>query len=90
MPLQSLLETVRVSETRAQRDNDLIYHQDVPTPSALVPIQETKIVSSIVPKGLLNPAIVIGNRHPLFNELVGWGTREAISESDCFHLCIVD
>ncbi|KAF8149996.1 BRO1-like domain-containing protein [Crassisporium funariophilum] len=77
--VQSLLETVRNSEVRAQRDNDLIYHHDVPSPSALPAIQATRLVSPTVPKALINPASVLGNRHPLFGELVGWGAREAIN-----------
>ncbi|PPQ95240.1 hypothetical protein CVT26_014931 [Gymnopilus dilepis] len=76
---QSLLETVKKSEARAQRDNDLIYHQDVPSPSALAPIQETRLVSSNIPKGLSNPESVIGSKHPLFSQLAGWGAREAIN-----------
>lgn len=80
IPFKSLLETVKKSELRSQRDNDLIYHQDVPSPSALVPIQETRLVSSTTPKGLLNPESMIGTRHQLFSQLAGWGAREAISE----------
>jgi len=73
---------VKNSEVRAQRDNDLIYHQDVPSPASLSNLQETKLVSATVPKGLLNSNSVIGNRHRLFSELAGWGSREAISQ--CF------
>ncbi|KAH9481355.1 pH-response regulator protein palA/RIM20 [Psilocybe cubensis] len=76
---QSLLETVKKSEARAQRDNDLIYHQDVPSPSALPPIQEAKLVNSTIPKGLQNPSGILGTRHQLFSNLAGWGSREAIS-----------
>lgn len=78
--LQSLLETVKKGESQAHRDNDLIYHQDVPSPSALTAIQEAKLVSSTIPKGLQNPSSVLGTRHQLFSELAGWGSREAISE----------
>lgn len=70
---------MKSSEARAQRDNDLIYHQDVPAPSALSAIQEAKLVSSLVPKGLANPIGVIGDRHQLFSQLASWGAREAIS-----------
>ena len=90
---KSLLETVKDSEVRAQRDNDLIYHQDVPSPAALPNLQGTKLVSAIVPKGLLNPGSIIGTRHQLFSELAGWGAREAISQYSfllgqlCVDLC---
>ncbi|KAF8968115.1 BRO1-like domain-containing protein [Flammula alnicola] len=76
---QSLLETVKNSEVRAQRDNDLVYHQDVPSSSSLPALQETKLVSPTVPKGLLNLNSVIGSQHQLFSELAGWGAREAIN-----------
>ncbi|CAA7266857.1 unnamed protein product [Cyclocybe aegerita] len=80
-PFQSLLETVKTSEVRAQRDNDLIYHQDVPSSSALSAIEETKIVSPTVPLELLSPTKVLEElgRNALFSGLVVWGAREAIN-----------
>lgn len=77
---KSLRENVEKNLVRAERDNDLIYHQDVPTPSALPPVQETNLVNPTVPAGLVNPMSVIGTRPSLFEGLVGWGAREAISE----------
>ncbi|KAF8183916.1 ALIX V-shaped domain binding to HIV-domain-containing protein [Pholiota molesta] len=62
---QSLLEIVKTSEVSAQRDNDLIYHQD------------TILAVANVPKGLSNPSSILGSRHPLFSELVSWGASEA-------------
>jgi len=76
---QSLLETIATSEARAQRDNDLVYHQDVPPASSILAIQVTKLVSPTVPKSLLNPASVLQSRRPLFNNLISWGALEAIS-----------
>jgi programmed cell death 6-interacting protein len=73
------LETITTSEARAQRDNDLIYHKDVPPPSAVSTIQETKLVSLTVPKELLNPNNILQNQRPLFFDLISWGAREAIS-----------
>lgn len=81
---QSLLETVKKSHARSQRDNDLIYHQDVPSGSALPAIPETNLVSSLVPPGLINPSSVLGARVPLFNDLVGWGAQEAISKLEFY------
>ncbi|PPR00900.1 hypothetical protein CVT24_000385 [Panaeolus cyanescens] len=77
--IQSLLETLKNSDIRAQRDNDLIYHQNVPAYAALSRIEDKKLVASKIPSGLLNPTSILGNSRPLFNELVGWGAREAIS-----------
>ncbi|KAG6816889.1 hypothetical protein H0H87_002009 [Tephrocybe sp. NHM501043] len=77
--IQSLLEVVQKNLSRAERDNDLIYHHDVPTFSALVPIAETNLVSSTVPAGLSEPTSIIGNGRLIFGELVGWGAKEAIN-----------
>jgi len=78
--IKSLLETITTHESRAQRDNDLIYHQDVPPSSALLAIQEAKLVTSNIPKGLVNPSSILQSTHPLFSDLVSWGAREAISK----------
>lgn len=66
--------------TRAERDNYLIYHQDVPAPTVLPPIQEVNMVQSAVPAGLQNPKSALGDEPMLFGELLGWGAREAMSE----------
>ncbi|KAG6872669.1 hypothetical protein C0995_007778 [Termitomyces sp. Mi166 len=76
--IQSLLEIVQKNLSRAERDNDLIYHQDVPASSALVAIAQTNLVSSTVPSGLTDPTSLIGNGRLIFGELVGWGAKEAI------------
>lgn len=78
--LKSLLETVKTSEVRAQRDNDLVYHQDVPSSSALKVLSETILAVASVPKGLSNPSSILGSRHPLFSELASWGASEANSK----------
>jgi programmed cell death 6-interacting protein len=66
---------------RAERDNDLIYHQDVPATSALEPIHEAIMVNSTIPSELLNPRSALGDEDMLFRELSGWGAREAISKN---------
>ena len=75
---------MRKSLTRAQRDNDLIYHQDVPAASALPAIQQTNLATATIPAGLLNPASILGSKRPIFGELIGWGAREAISKRAIF------
>ncbi|KAF9450357.1 BRO1-domain-containing protein [Macrolepiota fuliginosa MF-IS2] len=77
--IQSLLDTVKTSLARAERDNDLIYHCDVPAIVTLPPIQETSLATATIPPGLLNPKIVLGSMQPLFEGLAGWGAREAIN-----------
>ncbi|KAJ3520410.1 hypothetical protein NMY22_g12771 [Coprinellus aureogranulatus] len=48
---QSLMEGVEKDVVRAQRDNDLIYHKDVPAASSLPEIQGTNIAKATVPQG---------------------------------------
>jgi programmed cell death 6-interacting protein len=81
---QSLLDIVQKNLARAERDNDLIYHQDIPAPSGISVIQEVSMVQSIIPPGLQDPRSIIGNESMIFGEMLGWGAREAISGlSDC-------
>src|ERR1700730_13968058 len=79
--LQSLLNTLQKNYTRSERDNNLIYHHEIPAASALAPIPETSMVRSVVPSGLENPKAVLGEESLMFDELLGWGAREAISKS---------
>jgi programmed cell death 6-interacting protein len=72
---------VQKNHDRAERDNDLIYHEEVPPPSTLAPIQETSVVRCIIPLGLENPKSVIGEDNHIFGDMLGWGAREAISMS---------
>ncbi|KAJ7931480.1 BRO1-like domain-containing protein [Mycena leptocephala] len=77
--VQSLLDTVQKDYARAERDNDLIYHDDIPAASALPPIQHSAIAKLTVAPGLLNPDSVLGPGGPLFAEMIGWGAQEAIN-----------
>lgn len=65
--------------SRAERDNDLIYHQNVPAPSGIPAIQEVSMVQSIIPPGLRDLKSAIGNDSIIFGEMLGWGAREAIN-----------
>ncbi|KAJ6494794.1 BRO1-like domain-containing protein [Mycena vitilis] len=77
--VQSLLDTVQKDYARAERDNDLIYHDDIPAASALPPIPHSAIAKLTVVPGLLNPESVVGSGGPLFAEMIGWGAQEAIN-----------
>jgi programmed cell death 6-interacting protein len=79
--VKSLLDTVQTSLARAERDNDLIYHNDIPAGASLPPIHETSLATPTDLPGLLNPKIALGSMQPLFDGLIGWGAREAISMS---------
>ncbi|KAI0065090.1 BRO1-domain-containing protein [Artomyces pyxidatus] len=76
--VKSLLDIVETNFTRAQRDNDLIYHQDVPALSALPNIQPVLIAQSTIPSGLQDPKTVLGDEAVIFGELLSWGARMAI------------
>ncbi|KAF7374896.1 pH-response regulator protein palA/RIM20 [Mycena sanguinolenta] len=77
--VQSLLDTVQKDFARAERDNDLIYHESVPAASALPPIAPSAIAQLTVVPGLLNPESVVGPEGPIFAEMIGWGAQEAIN-----------
>ncbi|KAI9461717.1 pH-response regulator [Lactarius psammicola] len=76
--VKSLLEIVDSNLSRAQRDNDLIYHQDVPPASSLPVIQPASMVESIVPPGLLEPKRILGSDNLIFGNLISWGAQTAI------------
>ncbi|KAF8206432.1 BRO1-like domain-containing protein [Mycena galopus ATCC 62051] len=77
--VQSLLDTVQKDFARAERDNDLIYHDDIPAASALPPIAPSAIAKLTVVPGLLNPESVVGPEGPIFAQMIGWGAQEAIN-----------
>ncbi|KAG5221786.1 pH-response regulator protein [Salix suchowensis] len=77
---KSLLDNVAKDIARAERDNDLIYHQDVPAHSALPEI----VIASLIPKiepptGLTQIHTLISDDQVLFKDLLAWAAREAIS-----------
>ncbi|EJD06562.1 BRO1-domain-containing protein [Fomitiporia mediterranea MF3/22] len=76
--IKSLLDTLEKSIVRAERDNDLIYHQVVPPISAVPSIQDISMVQSAVPPGLQDPKSALGNEDVIFGELVGWGAKVAV------------
>ncbi|KAH8994859.1 pH-response regulator [Lactarius akahatsu] len=76
--VKSLLEIVDSNLDRAQRDNDLIYHQDVPPASSLPVIQPASMVESVVPPGLLEPKKILGSVNLIFGNLISWGAQTAI------------
>ncbi|GBE87997.1 pH-response regulator protein palA/RIM20 [Sparassis crispa] len=76
--IKSLLDNVQKSTSRAERDNDLIYHQEVPSLSALPPLQEVSVAQPVVPAGLADPKAAIGNDAVIFGDLLGWGAKVAI------------
>lgn len=78
--LQSLLAVVKDSYTRSERDNDLIYHKEVPSLAALPVISPAPMVKSDVPSGLQDPQAVLQRDGVIFGELLAWGAKAAISK----------
>ncbi|KAG8749882.1 pH-response regulator protein palA/rim20, partial [Ceratobasidium sp. 428] len=77
--LKSLSKTLNTNFDRAQKDNDLIYHQNVPSESTLPPITGANMVQSILSNKLQNPSLVIGDaENALFSGLVAYGVRMAV------------
>ncbi|TFY67754.1 hypothetical protein EVG20_g3830 [Dentipellis fragilis] len=76
--VKSLLGIVEKNLARAERDNDLIYHKDVPSASALPTIQPASMVQSITPPEILDPKKAIGDNQVIFHSLLSYGARLAI------------
>ncbi|KAI0359835.1 BRO1-domain-containing protein [Trametes cingulata] len=76
--VKSLLDIVQKNVSRAERDNDLIYHHDVPPASALPAIAEVVMAQPLIDPGLREPRSIVGNDAVIFGELLGWGARLAI------------
>ncbi|KII89959.1 hypothetical protein PLICRDRAFT_159226 [Plicaturopsis crispa FD-325 SS-3] len=74
----SILDNVEKNITRAERDNDLIYHQDVPAVSSLPLIGAAPIAKSNVPPGLANPQHALGDQQAIFGDVLAAGARSAI------------
>ena len=77
---QSLMGAVRDNLIRAERDNNLIYHKDIPSSAALPPITPASLVKSDIPSALKDPqSIVQGD--VIFGGLLSWGAKTAIGET---------
>jgi programmed cell death 6-interacting protein len=81
---QSFAKAIDTNFSRAQKDNDLIYHQNVPPESTLEPIAAVNMVNSVIDNKLKDPSLAIGNTDSaLFAGLVSHGVRMAIGA--CCH-----
>ncbi|KAI0766745.1 ALIX V-shaped domain binding to HIV-domain-containing protein [Irpex lacteus] len=76
--IQSLVDAVQENLSRAEKDNDLIYHQEVPAASSLPQIKEVGMVQSMVSEALAEPKTALGNDAVIFGELLGYGAKVAI------------
>lgn len=71
------MDIISTNITRAERDNDLIYHYDVPSFSQLSPVQEIAMVKGTIPPGLLDFTADTARDGLIFGDLLGWGAKGA-------------
>lgn len=78
---QNLLTVLEKEEKSAEKDNDLIYHEDVPPPTMLEAIAPIAMANVTVPAALIDPKKVLEQTGEtvIFENLVSWGAGEAIS-----------
>ncbi|PSR75597.1 hypothetical protein PHLCEN_2v9077 [Hermanssonia centrifuga] len=76
--IKSLVDTIQKNLIRAERDNDLIYHQEVPSISSLPPVIEASMVQPLIPGALAEPKTALGDDAVIFGELLGYGAKLAI------------
>ncbi|KAI0689995.1 BRO1-domain-containing protein [Cytidiella melzeri] len=76
--IQALVDIFQANLTRAERDNDLIYHHEVPAASSLPQIKEISMVQSLGLEALTDPKMAIGNDAVIFGDLLGYGAKVAI------------
>lgn len=80
---QALLDRLDKEVARAERDNDLIYHKDVPSIAALPAVGRSAIAKSTIPVELQAPKNAISGQKVVFEDLLGWGARTAIGMYFC-------
>ncbi|EKM58371.1 uncharacterized protein PHACADRAFT_159473 [Phanerochaete carnosa HHB-10118-sp] len=76
--IKSLLNTVQTTLRTSERDNDLIYHQVVPSAALLPPIAEVSMVQPIIAGTLADPKTAIPEDAVIFGELLSHGAKLAI------------
>ncbi|KAI9249192.1 BRO1-like domain-containing protein [Phascolomyces articulosus] len=90
--LRSLQQIIQTNLARAEKDNDVIYLENVPSPSALPAIQKTEMVKPVAPQEISDPvALMLSNERradapphpviglPLFQKLVPFAVHQAAS-----------
>lgn len=89
--ITALVAWIEERTGKAQRDNDYIYHQEVPPISALEPIEPANLVNSAILAGLRDPQTALNGEEALFGNLTSWGARMAIEiYNDRKHAVLAD
>ncbi|KAI8092802.1 BRO1-like domain-containing protein [Halteromyces radiatus] len=90
--LKSLQQIIQTNLARAVKDNDVIYLEQIPSPSALPPIQQFEMVQPVAPPDVADPVSLMLNNErrsdalphpviglPLFQKLVPFAVHQAAS-----------
>ncbi|KAI7851287.1 ALIX V-shaped domain binding to HIV-domain-containing protein [Circinella umbellata] len=90
--LKSLQQIIQTNLARAEKDNDVIYLEAIPSPSALPAIQKSEMVKPVAPQEISDPvALMLSNERrvdtpphpviglPLFQKLVPFAVHQAAS-----------
>ncbi|KAI8339076.1 BRO1-like domain-containing protein [Chlamydoabsidia padenii] len=90
--LKSLQQIIQTDLARAIKDNDVIYLEQIPSPSALPPIQQSEMVQPEAPVDVTDPVSLMLNNEqradslphpviglPLFQKLVPFAVHQAAS-----------
>ena len=90
--LKSLQQIIQANLARAEKDNDVIYLEAIPSPSALPAIQKSEMVKPVAPQEISDPvALMLSNERradtpphpviglPLFQKLVPFAVHQAAS-----------
>jgi programmed cell death 6-interacting protein len=79
---QNLFDKADKEYRSAERDNDMIYHQDIPSSSSLEPIAGIALAVGVIPKGIEDPKVILSKNAEdvIFGDLPSWGAQGAIGE----------
>ncbi|CAO3587926.1 unnamed protein product [Absidia cylindrospora] len=90
--LKSLQQIIQTNLARAEKDNDVIYLEKIPSASALPPIQQFEMVQPVAPPDVADPvSLMLSNEQrsdslphpiiglPLFQKLVPFAVHQAAS-----------
>ncbi|KAG8936097.1 pH-response regulator protein palA/rim20 [Tulasnella sp. 418] len=78
--VKGLLVNIQRDLDSANRDNDLIYHKDIPSLGSLPAITPADLAVASIPRELMDPAWCLSSasEQPLFGDLLAYGARVAI------------